>query len=392
MTISNNGFFRAQRGVLRCICLGDSITQNDSAQGAAGLWRMGNGYAETVMRDLGASFKMPLQFVRNAGIAGNTTPQMLARLQTDVLAYAPDVVLLMCGTNDIVAGQTNAQYQTWLSALEKIIVRCLQAGIEVILATPPTKNSGSAEMRHAIPWLYDLAKFYGLRLIDAFRATVDPLSGQYKTGYSDDGTHPNQTGIAAILAETQNSWASAAGTHAVYRAAVAETSSAQPANMFQNGNFQSQVGTPNVPDYWNPNLTNATGMIDSAGYHYTKTVAGGVYALYAASVSSGYSDGDTLVFSGKLTVGGLPASPSGYSLILDMNGDSIQPFSSHVVNGTYEFSQEFVVPVGYGNGTTHPITAQLYVQDIGAYTAAEFTLWNRSAYEAVWKPGLSLLS
>jgi hypothetical protein len=51
----------------------------------------------------------PHQLVRNAGIGGHNTDQMLARVQADVLDYAPALIYDMCGINDIVQGKT-AEY------------------------------------------------------------------------------------------------------------------------------------------------------------------------------------------------------------------------------------------------------------------------------------------
>jgi lysophospholipase L1-like esterase len=387
MTIKNLGFLRAQRGPLRAICIGDSVTANDSYVSANGLWQMGNGYAEGLMRASGSSFGQPMTFVRNAGVAGNTTPQMLARLDADVLAHKPDVVILMCGTNDIVSGAVDADYVTWLNAAEKIVVKCLLAGAEVLLVTPPAKDAAPAEMRRAIPFLYMLAKHYGLQLVDAFRATVDPVTGQYKSGFSGDGTHPNEVGIKAIVDEASYTFGSVAGSHQPYVAAVSELAgTGAPANMLQNGTFQKAT-TPNLPDNWSVNTTGATPTIANGEFDYNKTASGGVYALYGSSVASGFADGDVLEFNGHLNVSGLTGA-SGFSLIMDFAADSAMIFNSHKTDGYFNFSEEIVVPAGFAG--VNALTPQLYVQDIALYNASNFTLWNRTAYEAVWKPGLGV--
>jgi lysophospholipase L1-like esterase len=387
-----NNFLNQRRGPLRCIALGDSVTQNDSFEAASGLWTEGNGYFEQLLR-LNGGQQGNYVFVRNAGIGGNTTPDMLARLDTDVLAYNPDVMFLMAGTNDILPGAVDADYAAFFTALEKIIIRAQLAGVYVILSTCPTKNAAPAEVARAIPWYYMLAKHYGIPLIDAHRVTADPVTGQYKTGYSDDGTHPNQTGIAAIALASANA-IGIGPTLASYRSVVA-TATPRPDNLILNGCFVNNT-VPPAMDFWSVNTTGASFTQDTVSYRagktfdYVKTAVGGAYALYGSSVPSAqYLDGDVLVFSGLLEVTGLSGSPiAGHTFLMQFDSaDSFRPINNHVVDSNfYEFNMEAVVPAGYGG--VHDLTPQWFVQDIGTYKAAELTLWNKSAYERVYKPGL----
>jgi lysophospholipase L1-like esterase len=388
-----NNFVNQRRGPLRCIALGDSVTQNDSFEAASGLWTEGNGYFEQVLRAISGGGQN-YAFVRNAGIGGNTTPDMLARLDTDVLAYNPDVMFLMAGTNDILPGAVDADYAAFFTALEKIIIRAQLAGVNVVLSTCPTKDAAPAEVARAIPWYYMLAKHYGIPLIDAHRATADPVTGQYKTGFSDDGTHPNQTGIAAIVTQALAS-IGLSGNQA-YRAVVA-TATPRPDNLIMNGCFVNNT-VPPAMDFWSVNTTGASFTQDAGGsfagkiFDYVKTAAGGAYALYGSSVPSAqYLDGDVLVFSGLIGASGLSGSPiAGHTFLMQFDSaDSFRPINNHVVDSALilgGFTQEAVVPAGYGG--VHDLTPQWFVQDIGTYKAAELTLWNKSAYERVYKPGL----
>lgn len=399
-----SNFINQRHGALRVIALGDSVTQNDSAV-SSGLWSQGNGWFETLIKAIISQQRGPeYTFVRNAGVAGNTTPNMEARLDTDVLAYTPDTVFIMAGTNDIVSGQTNSQYQTFFNSLERIIVRCLLAGSNVILSTCPTKNACPAEVARAIPWYYMLAKQYGIPLIDSHRATADPVTGQYVSGYSDDGTHPNQTGIAAIVSYALNTTFSndAVKYGAAYRACVATTTGSDPANLINNGNFVNKTTPPNL-DFWTVNTTGASFTQDTPSdanisgkiFHYTKTAAGGAYALYGASIAkTNYADGDVLEMNGLFAAIGITGSPiNGFTMLGQFDSaDSVRPWNTHLKNvgvsgALVPFSQEFVIPSGYGGSTGHDLTPQLFVQDIGQYFVADWTVWNRTAYEAIWKPG-----
>jgi lysophospholipase L1-like esterase len=84
---SEYGFLLGRNATL--ICLGDSITEAP------------DGYV-TVMRNLIAA-GYPERNVRvvNAGISGNRAPDMLARLQQDVIAHRPQWVTINVGINDV---------------------------------------------------------------------------------------------------------------------------------------------------------------------------------------------------------------------------------------------------------------------------------------------------
>lgn len=70
--------------------------------------------------------------VINAGVNGNTTADGLARLERDVLARDPRIVLLCLGGNDILRNQPTADI---IANLEEIIRRIQAKGALVILIT-----------------------------------------------------------------------------------------------------------------------------------------------------------------------------------------------------------------------------------------------------------------
>jgi lysophospholipase L1-like esterase len=79
-----------------------------------------------------------VRLVRNSGIGGQKSVDMLNRFTTDVLAYKPATVLLATGTNDpdaIVDSLTN---------IESMIKLALNSGVSVILANIPPKGVPSA--------------------------------------------------------------------------------------------------------------------------------------------------------------------------------------------------------------------------------------------------------
>lgn len=77
---------------------GDSVTDADKLLTTD---KLGNGYVKLV-HDALIAFHPEYEFrVINAGVNGNTSRQLLARWQEDVLAQKPDVLFLMIGINDV---------------------------------------------------------------------------------------------------------------------------------------------------------------------------------------------------------------------------------------------------------------------------------------------------
>src|SRR5829696_806544 len=76
------------------VALGDSITIGSTPSHAEDSW----------FEQLACTGDPPVRYAHNAGINGNTTAQMLARLDQDVLSRDPDTVFVLGGTNDVLGG------------------------------------------------------------------------------------------------------------------------------------------------------------------------------------------------------------------------------------------------------------------------------------------------
>jgi lysophospholipase L1-like esterase len=173
------------------IGLGDSIMQGATNAAA-------NSHGTAWFNFLTVLSRQQIAFCRNAGIGGNTTAQMLARLDSDVLAYQPNYVVLMGGTNDLPGNGDGAQ-----ANIAAIVRRLQDAGIGTVLCTIPPRN-GAAERQRQIATYNDALRRFAadrqLTLIDFFPQLVNGTSGTWKPGLSDDGTHPNSSG-ARVMAE-----------------------------------------------------------------------------------------------------------------------------------------------------------------------------------------------
>ena len=105
--------------------LGDSITQLGNSKPV--------GYVNLVMKGLEVvgidATKIP------AGISGNKSPQMKARLQKDVLDKQPQVMTFSCGVNDVWHGANGVPLPDYCANVSNILDRCAEAGVKVVILT-----------------------------------------------------------------------------------------------------------------------------------------------------------------------------------------------------------------------------------------------------------------
>ena len=75
----------------------------------------------------------------NSGISGDSAPVGLERLERDILAYNPDLVVVSYGLNDSVAGKEKVE--DYMSSLKKIFSKIKERNIEVIFLTQNYMNT-----------------------------------------------------------------------------------------------------------------------------------------------------------------------------------------------------------------------------------------------------------
>jgi lysophospholipase L1-like esterase len=139
------------------------------------------------------------------GISGQTTPQMLLRMQDDVIALQPDIMVLKAGINDI--AENNAPYNpdhtldnikamAQLARFNKIkVILC-----SVLPASDFKWRPGLAPadkviaLNEAIKNFANENKFYYL---DLYSSVVDDNKGMRKD-YASDGVHPTAEGYKVM--------------------------------------------------------------------------------------------------------------------------------------------------------------------------------------------------
>lgn len=152
--------------------------------------------------------KRPRFFTRGRvgrGIGGQTTPQMVLRMMSDVVALRPRVVHIMGGTNDI-AGNTGPMTPEMSENNIRAMTDIAQGeGIKVLIASvPPAARfpwAPAIETRGAIAALNRrlkrLAAEKGATWVD-YHPVLDDGSGAMKPGLSYDGVHPTEAGYDAM--------------------------------------------------------------------------------------------------------------------------------------------------------------------------------------------------
>ena len=104
--------------------LGDSITQFGEEP---------TGYVSLVADAL-KNIGKPIDVIP-AGVSGNTSKDMLARLDRDVLSKKPQWMTLSCGVNDVWHGATGVDLPDFETNITSIVDQANAAGIKVVILT-----------------------------------------------------------------------------------------------------------------------------------------------------------------------------------------------------------------------------------------------------------------
>lgn len=140
----------------RVVFFGDSITQGGVSP---------KGYVTLVKAALAEKHKDLGIEVVGAGISGNKVPDLQSRLEKDVLAKKPTVVVIYIGINDVWHGENDPARGTSVEKFEEgmkdIIARIQKAGAKVIVCTPSVigeKTGGANELDKRLDTYSDLSR------------------------------------------------------------------------------------------------------------------------------------------------------------------------------------------------------------------------------------------
>ena len=129
-----------ENGPVTIVAFGDSVTH-----GAVGLGEIDyeTVYWNRLRKRINEKRNYVPVNVINAGIGGITAKASLGRLQKQVLAHNPDLVIVCFGLNDI-----NGGLEDYLSALREIFQKVQESGADIIFMTPNMLNTYVAKETH----------------------------------------------------------------------------------------------------------------------------------------------------------------------------------------------------------------------------------------------------
>ena len=129
-----------EKGPIRIVAFGDSITHGSVNIGEMDFESVYHNRLRKKINELGSYY--PVNVI-NAGIGGDTAPQALDRMESQVLRYCPDLVIVCFGLNDV-----SRDKNMYLDALKTIFDRSKKNGADVIFMTPNMLNTYVAEDTH----------------------------------------------------------------------------------------------------------------------------------------------------------------------------------------------------------------------------------------------------
>jgi len=146
----------------------------------------------------------------NRGIGGQTTPQMLVRFRSDVIALDPEAVVILAGINDIAGNTGSATVEEIAGNIIAMAEMAAANDIKVLLCSvlPAIDFPWSPGLEPApkVRALNALIKGYarekGHTYVDYYTATVDDQGGLRVPEFTsaDDLVHPNIAGYKVMEA------------------------------------------------------------------------------------------------------------------------------------------------------------------------------------------------
>lgn len=199
----------------RIVFAGDSVTDMDSAQpvGEGLAENLGRSYVRIVENMLSAYYPEVRVRVTNSGISGNTSRDLLARFDRDVVALKPDWVSICIGINDVwrqfdcpAMPDYPVFPDEYKSNVEKMILAVKDSVKGIFLLSPyymePNRNDKMrARMDEYTAIMRGLAEQYGCVFVDFQQMYEDYCKIRHSSYIAWDRVHPNQVGATLMARE-----------------------------------------------------------------------------------------------------------------------------------------------------------------------------------------------
>ena len=199
----------------RIVFAGDSVTDMGSEHPVGdGLFNnLGHGYVRMIENLLITAYPDMTVRVTNSGIGGNTSRDLLARFQRDVIDLNPDWVSICIGINDVwrqfdlpVSYDTHVYPEEYRDNMEKMIIAAKDKAKGVFVVTPyymePLKaDPMRARMDEYIAICRELAEKHGCIFVD-FQGMFDRVfAHRHSCSIAWDRVHPNEMGSTMMARE-----------------------------------------------------------------------------------------------------------------------------------------------------------------------------------------------
>lgn len=199
----------------RIVFAGDSVTDMGSAQPVGeGLFdNVGRSYVRVIENMLSTWYPEVLIRVTNSGISGNTSRDLLARFQRDVIDLKPDWVSICIGINDVwrqfdspAIPDGQVMPDEYEANVEKMILSVKDQVKGIFLMTPyymePNKDDWMrCRMDEYGAICKKLAEKYGCVFIDLQDMFNKYFAYRHSAYVAWDRVHPNQVGATMIAKE-----------------------------------------------------------------------------------------------------------------------------------------------------------------------------------------------
>lgn len=320
----------------------------------------------------------PLDVIYNAGVAGNTTTQMAARIDTDVLAKRPGYATIWAGTNDpwTSVAEVDASYARMAAMVDKMRL----SGIYVFVISETVANSSKGAAFPAYVNRYnDSLRSYcalnaGCEFWDFNAQVVDPTNanGYAKASMLRDGLHLGPFGattigknvVAAKLARFSTGFTSLVNSPIDTLSVRAESR-----NLFSNPLMSGAVAasgtgqTGTWPTNWStsgPNAVSSTpARADGFGNDLQCAITAAGFGSFFANLSSSNSGlivpGATYVLEAALSIASA-VNVSQVSLTTDLSISGV---------GTFRY--------GWGYAVQTAVSGDSLVDFVGTIRSRKFT-------------------
>ena len=209
----------------RIVFAGDSVTDMNSTNPVGeGLFdNLGIGYVRIVDNMLGAWYPERHIRVTNSGISGNTSRDLLARFDRDVVALNPDWVSICIGINDVwrqfdtpAIPDGQVLPEEYERNMETMILKVRDRVKGVFILSPYIMEPNSADMMRSrmneyVEICRRVAEKHGCVFVDFQKMYEDYCSIRHSCFIAWDRIHPNEVGATLMAREFLNhcgfSWA-----------------------------------------------------------------------------------------------------------------------------------------------------------------------------------------